>query len=359
MSYSIDTSGLSASPSRPRAADMQIALDATLVVRAPGRLHLGFLDPGATLGRRFGSLGLVIDGFETEVELSASSTQQVSGDGPAERAEIERTAKLIDLLQKHTGRRDPLHVRLLQVLPAHAGLGSGTQLALAVGRAFAQWHGLDVTTTTLAQWLDRGLRSGIGIGGFDHGGLLVDGGPSDDGTPAPVLSRIALPAQWRVLVVLDATQRGLSGPDERDAMATLLPLAQSHAAEICHRVLMQVLPGAASAEFAPFAEGITRIQRLLGQHFAPAQNGSAYTSLAVGRLIDWIGSQCTEQGAAIGQSSWGPTGFAILPSQARADAIIDAARSAGMIAPSLTLRVVPGRNSGASMVDRRMPPATR
>ena len=43
---------------------------ATLVrVAAPGRLHLGFLDPSASLGRRFGSLGLVIDGPQTVLEL--------------------------------------------------------------------------------------------------------------------------------------------------------------------------------------------------------------------------------------------------------------------------------------------------
>ena len=39
---------------------------AAFSVRAPGRLHLGFLDPSGTLGRRFGSLGLTIEGFETE-----------------------------------------------------------------------------------------------------------------------------------------------------------------------------------------------------------------------------------------------------------------------------------------------------
>ena len=31
------------------------------------------------------------------------------------------------------------------------------------------------------------------------------------------------------------------------------------------------LPGAAGAEFAPFAAGLTRMQQLLGAHFAPAQ----------------------------------------------------------------------------------------
>ena len=339
---------------------------ATVTLRAPGRLHLGFLDPAGSLGRRFGSLGLVINGFETEVELSASPRDQVTASGPSECAEVERAAACLDLLRQHSGRREPLHLRLLRVLPAHAGFGSGTQLALAIARAFAQWHRLDLSTAALAQWMGRGLRSGIGIAGFDHGGLLVDGGPGADGVPAPVLARIALPEAWRVLVVQDSAHKGLSGADERNGIATLAPLAQALAADICHQVLMRVLPGAASAEFAPFAAGITRIQQVLGEYFAPVQGGSAYTSAAVGRLVELIGSAAGAQGdetpgsahraehiAAAGQSSWGPTGFAIVPSQARAEALIEAARAANVITPSLTLRIVSGRNTGATLFDQR------
>ena len=271
----------------------------TVTLRAPGRLHLGFLDPAGSLGRRFGSLGLVVNGFETEVELGASPSEYVSATGLAEHAEVERATVYLHLLQRHSGRREPLRLRLVRVLPAHAGFGSGTQLALAVGRAFAHWHRLDVSTLTLAQWLGRGVRSGIGIAGFDHGGLLVDGGPGADGAPASVLSRIPLPAAWRVLVVQDSAHQGLSGADERDAIATLAPLPQAQAADICHQVLMRVLPGAARAEFAPFAAGISRIQQVLGEHFAPAQGGSAFTSAAVGRLIEWIGAaQSPMQGTA-------------------------------------------------------------
>ena len=344
----------------------QPALDAlradsapSVTLRAPGRLHLGFLDPAASLGRRFGSLGLVIEGFETEVALSAASTNQVTATGAAERAEIDRARAHLQRLQQHSGRHAPLHLRLLRVLPAHAGFGSGTQLALAIGRAFAQWHGLNITTPALAQWLGRGARSGIGIAGFDHGGLLVDGGPGGPGgegtqaTPAPLLARQPLPEAWRILVVQDNAQRGLSGADERDAIATLAPLPQALAADICHQVLMRVLPGAAGAEFAPFAAGISHIQQLLGAHFAPAQGGSAYTSAAVGRLLDWIGS--ADQGAAVGQSSWGPTGFAILPSQAHAEAVVEGARTANVVAAGLTLNIVAGRNSGATLIDSRCP----
>ncbi|MDM0073246.1 beta-ribofuranosylaminobenzene 5'-phosphate synthase [Variovorax sp. J2P1-59] len=326
---------------------------ATVALRAPARLHLGFLDPAGSLGRSFGSVGLVIGGFETEVEISASPVDRVTANGPAAHAEIERAAACLRMLRGHTGRRDPLHLRLEQVLPAHAGFGSGTQLALAIGRAFALWHGLSVPTATLAQWLGRGLRSGIGIAGFDHGGLIVDGGPGANGAPAAVLSRIPLPEAWRVLIVQDSAQKGLSGDEERQRIASLPPLPRALAADICHQVLMCVLPGAAAADFAPFAAGVTRIQQVLGEHFASAQGGRAFASEAVGCLLGWVLQHRGEHLAAIGQSSWGPTGFAIFPSQARAEAAMQAMQAAGVVAPSLALRVVSGRNAGATLLDRR------
>jgi len=246
-------------------------------------------------------------------------------------------------------------LQLSRVLPPHAGFGSGTQLALSIGRVFAHWHGLQLSSMTLAHWLARGLRSGIGIAGFDQGGLLVDGGPGVDGMPAPLLSRIAFPDVWRVVVVQDDRHRGLSGTQEKKAIATLEPLPQSQSADICHQVLMRVLPGAASGEFAPFAAGINRVQQLLGNHFAPAQGG-AYTSVAVGRIVQFIADagrelrgadKSLEHGAAIGQSSWGPTGFAILPSQASAEAAVQALRAANLLEPGLTVNIVAGLNRGA------------
>ena len=111
---------------------------AALTLRAPGRLHLGFLDPDGSIGRRFGSLGLVIEGFETRIRVSASPRHAVTASGPAERAEIGRVSEHLQCLQRHRGRAAPLALHLERVLPAHAGFGSGTQLALAIGRAFAQ-----------------------------------------------------------------------------------------------------------------------------------------------------------------------------------------------------------------------------
>ncbi|HEY6511509.1 MAG TPA: beta-ribofuranosylaminobenzene 5'-phosphate synthase family protein [Burkholderiaceae bacterium] len=315
-------------------------------VCAPGRLHLGFLDPSGTLGRRFGSVGLAIDGFETEVVVGGASEDAVIADTPAARAELERVVACVQRMRERSGRRDRFTLRLQRALPAHAGFGSGTQLALAVGRAFALWHGLNIPTATLASWLGRGQRSGVGIAAFDHGGLLVDGGPGADSALAPLLAHVALPSAWRIVVVMDEHARGLSGPAERAAIGSLPPLPQAQAADICHQVLMRVLPAAAEAQFDAFAAGLNRVQRVLGDHFAPAQAGSRWTSPTVARLMQWWQASAGD-GAAIGQSSWGPTGFAIVPSAAAAQGLVERAQAAGVVDAALALRVVAARNHGA------------
>lgn len=325
---------------------------AVVTVRAPGRLHLGFLDPSGSLGRRFGSLGLVIDGPATEVSVGPAAVDDFSAVTPAARAELDRAQAHVARLRQHTGRSEPLRLNISEALPAHAGLGSGTQLALAVGRAFARWQRLDIPTAALAGWLGRGLRSGVGIAGFDEGGLLLDGGPSKSGVPAALLSRIVPPAAWRVVLVQDHRVRGLSGAQEKAAIATLAALPRHAAADICHQVLMRILPGAADGEFEPFATGLNEVQRLLGEHFAPAQGGRAYTSEAVERAVRAMAGAAQGM-AAIGQSSWGPTGFAILPSEAAARSALDAARAAGAVDAALDVRIVPARHRGATVHEGR------
>lgn len=333
------------------------AAAASVRVAAAARIHLGFLDPSATLGRRFASLGLVIDGFDTCIEAFApgtgvgaaapvieASAAAAAADGEA----LGRMQKHVATLQEATGCSAPIGLRLLAAPPAHSGFGSGTQLALATGRAFCRFHGIELPTRELAMLLGRGKRSGVGVAGFDGGGLLLDGGPAPGGAAAPVLARIEFPAEWRVLLVLDPRIDGLSGVAERAALGSLPPFEQAHAATLCHQVLMRILPAAIEADFAEFADGISFVQTLIGDYFAPAQGGSMYTSAAVGRALEWMRAQGV---SGIGQSSWGPTGFAMLPSAAAAEAALAAARAAGVLDPALQTVVVRGRNRGADIDD--------
>ncbi|WP_287365326.1 beta-ribofuranosylaminobenzene 5'-phosphate synthase family protein [Thauera sp.] len=326
--------------------------DATpsVTVDAPSRLHLGFLDPSGSLGRRFASLGMVIEGFDTRIEMRAAERSGASVASclaaNVARPAQERMARYLEVLQRETGLHAPASLQLQAAPPAHSGFGSGTQLALACGRAFCQFHGLDLSTRALAAMLGRGERSGVGLAGFDQGGLLLDGGPGADGTVAPLISRIGFPDAWRVLLLLDDRIDGLSGKAERVAMERLPPFPRSLAADLCHQVLMRVLPGALEGDFEPFAEGVSALQRLIGDYFAPAQGGSMYTSAAVGRALEWV--RANHQ-AGIGQSSWGPTGFAIVRTADEAESILGGLRAAGVLDPALRAVVVRARNRGATI----------
>jgi beta-ribofuranosylaminobenzene 5'-phosphate synthase len=313
-----------------------------VTVVAPARLHLGFLDPDASLGRRFGSLGLTLDGPCTRIALRLGTADVIDAERGTEDA-IDRVREHLAVLKRLFQRPAPIAVQLREVLPAHAGFGSGTQLALACARGFATLHGLEVATSELALALGRGKRSGIGAAAFDRGGFLVDGGPGAD-APAPLVARADFPEPWRVLLVLDPRGAGLHGADEGRALERLAPMPQATAAHLAHLTMMQILPALHEGDFAPFARGISEVQRVIGGYFAPAQNASAYTSADVAQLVEWLGANFD---AAIGQSSWGPTGFALFASQADADRALDRARAAGQVAAPLALRIVKGRNHGA------------
>lgn len=325
--------------------------DDAVTVHAPARLHLGFLDPGASLGRRFGSVGMMIENMRTVVRLAPADVPRFSA-APAARHELERARSIVAQLQTSCAVPTPLDVHLIEALPAHSGLGSGTQLALALGRAFSDLHRLDMATPEIARSLNRGARSGIGIAGFERGGVLVDGGPRPGAATPPLLARFDFPEEWRIVLAMDRTGCGLHGEGEKSGIARLARFPQHQAAHLCHLVLMRIMPALAEHEFNPFAVGVSELQRVLGEYFSPVQGGT-YTSPGAGRLIRWIGEQ---QLAAVGQSSWGPTAFAILPSLDQAEEVVAEARAAGVIDHGIQVAIVAGRNRGA-LVTRGTPAA--
>lgn len=321
----------------------------SVVVEAPGRLHLGFLDPSGTLGRRFGSLGVTLGDFVTLVELAHAEKDAFVAGADAEPAEIERLARHVAAMRRLAGTDRPLRATLHRSLPVHAGFGSGTQLALAVGHAFAVLHGLALSTESIALALARGSRSGVGIRAFAQGGFLVDAGQGAGGTLPPVVSRFEFPDEWRVVLVFDDRLHGLHGGEESVEIGKLGVFPRSCAAELCHQLLLAVLPGLAERDFAAFAAGLMQIQDANGAHFAPAQGGTAYVSPAVADVLSVLRARFA---AAVGQSSWGPTGFGFLPSQRTADDAVKVLRGSGSVPPHVRLVVARGRNRGARVFRR-------
>ena len=107
----------------------------TVRVEAPARLHMGMLDASGDGPRRFGGLGVAVS--RPAVVVEASTSDELTAEGPdAERA-LAVARRCREALGLATGAR----VRVLEAIPAHAGLGSGTKLALAVTAALSALAG--------------------------------------------------------------------------------------------------------------------------------------------------------------------------------------------------------------------------
>lgn len=280
----------------------------TVTVIAPARLHMGFIDLSGALGRHFGSIGLALNEINTRLNITAAHSLQVSGPS-ADRA-LKCTRQFCQLL----GVSDSLNITIDNAIPEHIGLGSGTQMALAVGAALNAFYGLGLSVREIAQLSDRGARSGIGIGIFEKGGLVVDGGRGPDTKTPPIIAQMDVPEDWRFILVFDKRGQGLHGEQEVSAFQQLPPFPQAQAERLCYLLLMQGLPALAEGDLHKFGEVITLLQQAVGEHFAPVQGG-VFTSPDVAAAMTRLAA---EGAVAIGQTSWGPTGFCAVANQQRA-----------------------------------------
>jgi beta-RFAP synthase len=318
----------------------------SVTASAAARLHLGFLDLHGGLNRRFGSLGIALDEPATTIEVGRSAVDRI--EGPQTERARAYLAQIVEHLRLPAGHS----IVIREAIPSHAGLGSGTQFALTLGAALRLLHRLPADPASDAALLRRCTRSGLGLGFFSDGGMALDGGRADDGPPAPIIGRVAIPEEWRVLLILDPSRAGLHGEAELEAFKALPPFPAELAAHLCRLAVMQAMPAAAESDLAAFGHAITEIQNHIGDYFGPAQGGR-YASPAVTAVLQLLARNGVE---GYGQSSWGSTGFAFAASPAEARRLSQIASPLAKTS-GLELMVVKGRNRGA--VVEREPRAAR
>ncbi|HKQ25522.1 MAG TPA: beta-ribofuranosylaminobenzene 5'-phosphate synthase family protein [Burkholderiales bacterium] len=306
---------------------------------APARLHLGFLDPSGSRGRRFCSVGLTLEGMGVSLTVERAPVFSVSG---PQAARVEAFAR--SMREKFNLPGD-CRIVVHQAIPEHVGLGSGTQLAIAVGAALAALYRLDLPPRAIATLYERGQRSGIGVGAFEQGGFLIDGGKDAGADPPPIVSRLEFPAGWRVVLLLDSGVQGLHGESEIAAFQALPEFPESESAHLCRLMFTQALPALVEQDLDKFGRAIGELQRVIGDYFAPAQGGR-FSNPRVAEALAWLESKGV---AAVGQSSWGPTGFAIVGDEAQALALVRSAQSRWGGAEGLQFTVCSGRNRGGDV----------
>lgn len=282
---------------------------ASVFVEAPARLHFGVLDLRGNLGRCFGGLGAAIP--SPSLLLEASPGSEVTAEGP----DADRAIEFARRYLSYYGLTGGVALKVHRSIPSHAGLGSGTQLGMAIGRALAELSGRSTEPTELARATGRGKRSAIGTWVFALGGFIVEGGrrPGTDDL-APLLARFPLPESWRCVVAVPSGRSGLSGDAEARAFEELPPPREREVEQVSHLVLMQLLPALVEGDLPSFGQALSQIQRITGSWFA-GQQGGIFAPGETERLV----TEMSRAGAlGVGQSSWGPSAYGLVDSPAAA-----------------------------------------
>ena len=258
--------------------------------------------------RQFGGIGAMV--ARPGIRLAVRSAARLEASGPlAERAVAfaRRTAATLGFAAEPNCRID------IESAPReHVGLGTGTQLGLAVAAAIYALAGRPISEPAeLARAVGRGERSAIGTHGFALGGLLLEAGKRRASDFSPLVARVEMPAEWRVLLLIPRSESGMAGDAERQAFAELPPVPPELTGALTQEALLNLLPAAAEAEFAAFSGSLFRFGQLAGSCFAARQQGALRDARAT-ELVRRLRELGVE---GVAQSSWGPTLLAVLPDE--------------------------------------------
>jgi beta-ribofuranosylaminobenzene 5'-phosphate synthase len=323
-----------------------------VIVRTPSRVHVTLIDMHGGSGRVDGGIGIALDEPAVLLEAELAPALAVSGGDATVQERIRRIAA--DVLQK-LGAGGSVAITVRSHYPAHVGLGSGSQLALAVARAIAELHGRHLPVKELARLVGRGGTSGIGTAAFEYGGFIVDGGhtfgaggektafrpsaASRGVSPPPIIARHDFPSDWRILLAIPNVPAGASGNIETDIFRAHCPVPLDEVRALSHEILMRMLPGIASRDLDLFGSSINAVQ---GLGFKKVE-----LSLQPPQVTGLLPVLRNAGAAGAGLSSFGPAVYAI--GDTGMNAIEQAARSFMKESGGGSTRVTTARNSGATV----------
>ncbi len=300
------------------------------------RLHFGLLDIAAP----FGGCGVMIDTPKTIVTARVSTkfsfTTNVNDPDHRARDHHQRATAIAQRIADATGSPaslPPVHVEVLDAAPAHTGLGSGTQLSLAIAEAILRVSPVTSSSELAADltgipprvgelWLgaaDRGRRSAVGTHGYLTGGFIAEGlTPARTLYPLNTLDvRLEMPPAWRVAILLPIAADGagtVSGDQEQAKFDALDAVSTQRRDELANILTTRLMPAIQDADFASFCDATTQYNQSSGELFALVQGG-AYNGAATTHLIARLR---TAGFSGVGQSSWGPGVFVWHPDEASA-----------------------------------------
>ncbi len=234
-------------------------------VKTPSRIHITLIDLNGSIGRVDGGVGFALNQPSIVVELRKGKNKCIS-----KNTELKKKAEnTLNKLKSVFGFE--AEVSILEEYKPHCGLGSGTQLSLAIAKAYSELFGIKLSVRELAKIVGRGGTSGIGVAVFEKGGFIVDGGHSltvkkgfspsslSKAPPPPVIFRYDFP--WKVAIVIPEVL-GFAGRREVNLFEKNCPIPIEEVRELSHIILMKLLPSVVEEDIDSFRKTISKIQKI-------------------------------------------------------------------------------------------------
>ncbi|MCE9591474.1 MAG: beta-RFAP synthase [Planctomycetes bacterium] len=322
-------------------------------VHTPSRLHFGLLALSRNGRRQFGGAGLMVRRPDVAVRVRRTPDNPgLTATGRMADRALEFATRFFDTALERGWTAPPRGVAIdvMRVPRPHTGLGSGTQLGMAIAKCLSLLIERDgLTVAELAAIVGRGRRSAIGAHGFACGGFLVDGGkfPSDDNTPAlaPIVMRHPFPEEWRIVLIRPRALEGIAGKREAQAFADMPAIPDEVTQRMSRLVLLGLAPALVERDIAAFGESLFELQREVGSCFAGHQGG-IYADPQLDAIVNFIRGLGIH---GVGQSSWGPTLYAITPDEPSADHVATAVEEQFGLQSKGEVIVTTGDNDGCTV----------
>jgi beta-ribofuranosylaminobenzene 5'-phosphate synthase len=291
----------------------------------PSRLHFSLIDLNGQIGRIDGGLGVALNQPNIIIEAQRDNIKNkleiVNSPGYSTEDLNELMKNILESLNLENG----VSLKIDSAIPAHIGLGSKTQLSLAISKALCLLNNLEKTPYELACITSRAGTSRIGLSAFEQGGFIIDGGHSfgkgkeketylpssaSKAPPAPILYSDTIPDDWYFVIIVPKIKRGAHGSEEINIFQDYCPIPMSDVKTISHIILMKILPALKERRIDSFGYGIYELQ-----HLGFKKVEIELQDEIISNLIEF----CVKNGAyGSGMSSFGPTTYALIEGLSKA-----------------------------------------
>ena len=304
---------------------------------SPARLHFGFLEINSNQGDNLlGGIGLSIDKFHTKISMKRNAKIKVKGKS------LNKASLFLNRFCRKIKLKPNFFLNVEKTSPQHIGLGSGTQLALSIGKAISDLNNLNLKIEKIGKILNRSYRSNVGLINFKYGGFLID--LKIKNKFFTNIDKVFFPEDWKIILIKDSKQ-GLHGKNEIDAFKKTKKFPKINNVRLTDLVLLKIYPSLIENNFNEFSKAITNLQNIMGNYFNVLQGG-VFSSQAVSCVLSFLE---IENIIGYGQTSWGPSGFAFFPNIKKAAQMKTKLKKRFSSCNNLEFIICSGKNSGAEI----------